>query len=362
MGRRVTNLNPGPAVLPLEVLEEAQAGLVDYGGTGMSLLEMSHRGDVYEKVHHETISTARRLTGAPDDFDILLLQGGATLQFTMVPMNLLGSGERAGYVLTGSWSRKAIADAWRHGDVTAVWEQGSEPWTLPDMADLAVDPGTRYIHITSNETIDGVQWSTFPEIGVPLVADMSSDYMSRPIPWDLFDLVYGGAQKNLGPAGVTVVFVRRRVLEAIPDDLGSALRYDTHAAASSLANTPPVAAVWLTGLVLAWIERQGGIAEMEQRAHRRAELVYGAIDRSDGFFRGPVSADARSLMNVVFRLPTVEQDKGFVAGAAERGIVGLAGHRSVGGVRASLYNALPVEAAELLVEWMEEFRAGADTA
>ena len=191
---------------------------------------------------------------------------------------------------------------------------------------------------------------------------MSSDYMSRPIPWDLFDLVYGGTQKNLGPAGVTLVFVRRSALEIIPENLGSALRYDTHAAASSLANTPPVAAIWLTGLVLAWIERQGGIAEMERRARHRAELVYGAIDRSGGFFHGPVAGVARSLMNVVFRLPTPEQDRQFIAGAIERGIVGMAGHRSVGGIRASLYNALPVGAAELLVEWMEEYRAGAATA
>ncbi len=362
MGRRVTNLNPGPAVLPLEVLEEAQAELVDFGGTGMSLLEMSHRGAVYEQVHHEAIAAARRLSGAPEDFEVLLLQGGATLQFSMVPLNLLGSSERAGYVLTGSWSRKAFADAGRHGDVTAAWVQGAEPWSVPDGADIVVPSGARYIHITSNETIDGVQWRSFPDVGVPLVADMSSDFMSRPIPWDRFDLAYGGTQKNLGPAGLTVVFVRRRVLDAVPEDLGSALRYDTHAASSSLANTPPVASIWLTGLVLAWTERQGGIPEMERRAHRRAELVYGAIDRSDGFFRGPVSGAARSLMNVVFRLPTAEHDRRFVAGAAERGIVGLAGHRSVGGIRASLYNALPVEAAELLVDWMEEFKAGAGTA
>jgi phosphoserine aminotransferase len=362
MGRRVTNLNPGPAILPVEVLENAQAELVDFGGTGMSLLEMSHRGEVYEGVHRETMAAARRLTGAPDDFEVLLLQGGATLQFSMVPLNLLGGGGSANYVLTGSWSRKALSDASRHGDVTAAWEQGAEPWRLPDPADLDVDPESRYLHITSNETIDGVQWRSFPDIGVPLVADMSSDYMSRPIPWDLFDLVYGGTQKNLGPAGLTVVFVRRRILDSIPDDLGSALRYDTHAAASSLANTPPVAAVWLTGLVLAWIERQGGIAEMERRASGRAGLVYEAIDRSEGFFHGPVARTARSLMNVVFRLPTAEQERQFVTGAAERGIVGLAGHRCVGGIRASLYNALPLEAAELLVDWMEQFRAGTNRA
>ena len=362
MGRRVTNLNPGPAILPVEVLEEAQAELIDFAGTGMSLLEMSHRGEVYESVHRETMAAARRLTGAPDDFEVLLLQGGATLQFSMVPLNLLGGGGRADYVVTGSWSRKALADALRYGDVTAVWEQGAEPWRLPDLADLEVDPGSRYLHITSNETIDGVQWRRFPDIGLPLVADMSSDYMSRPIPWDRFDVVYGGTQKNLGPAGLTVVFVRHRVLDSIPEELGSALRYDTHAAASSLANTPPVAAVWLTGLVLAWIERQGGIAEMERRASERAALVYEAIDRSEGFFLGPVERAARSLMNVVFRLPTAEQEHQFVTGAAERGIIGLAGHRSVGGIRASLYNALPLEAAELLVDWMEEFRAGTNRA
>ena len=284
------------------------------------------------------------------------------MQFSMVPLNLLGGGGRAGDVLTGSWSRKALADASRHADVTAVWEQGAEPWRLPEPADLDVDPESRYLHITSNETIDGVQWRSFPDVGVPLVADMSSDYMSRPIPWDLFDLVYGGAQKNLGPAGVTAVFVRRSALETIPDNLGSALRYDTQAAASSLANTPPVAAIWLTGLVLAWIERQGGIAEMERRAQKRADLVYGAIDRSGGFFHGPVATTARSLMNVVFRLPTAEHERQFLAGAAERGIVGLAGHRSVGGIRASLYNALLLEAAELLVDWMEQFRAGSNRA
>ncbi len=324
----------------------------------MSLIEMSHRSAAYDAVHEETTALVRSVFGVPDDFDVLFLQGGATLQFAMVPMNLLAEAQRGGYVASGSWGTKAIADAGHHGDVYTAWDGEPHGYArMPSTDEIELRPGTRYLHVTSNETIGGIRMVEWPDVDVPLVADMSSDYVSRPIPWERFDVVYGGAQKNLGPAGTTLVFVRRSVLEHTHRDLASYLRYDVHADARSLMNTPPVFAIWMMGKVMAWMKAEGGLAAMEAHAAEKSGAVYQAIDQSDGFYRSPVEPRDRSHMNVVFRLPTPELEAVFLKEAASRHLVGLKGHRSVGGIRASLYNALPMDAVDALTDHMAEFRA-----
>lgn len=358
MTGHVANFSAGPSTLPASVLEEARDQLVNYQGTGMSLIEMSHRGPHYTEVHSETTSLAREVLGVPDDFEVLFIQGGATLQFSMVPMNLLGEGESGGYVVSGSWAKKALADGQIYGDAYAAWDGAADSFRgMPSSEDLEVRPATRYLHVTSNETIGGIQMFAWPDVGVPLVADMSSDYMSRSVPWERFDLVYGGAQKNLGPSGVTIVFVRKSVLETTNRHLGAYLRYDVHADGDSLYNTPPVFSIWMVGKVLKWVVAQGGLAAMEAAARTKSGILYDAIAASDGFYRSPVEPDSRSLMNVVFRLPAEDLEVEFVGAATEAGLVGLKGHRSVGGCRASLYNAMPLDGVEALVGFMEQFKA-----
>ncbi len=354
---RVYNFSAGPSTLPPEVLAETQAELTEFGDTGMSLVEMSHRSDEYEAVHAEAAALAREALDVPDDFAVLFLQGGATLQFSMVPMNLLHDGDRAGYVVSGSWAEKALADARIYGDAYAAWDGEPGYDRMPAPGEVAVEDGSRYLHVTSNETIGGIQMWDWPEVGVPLVGDMSSDIMSRPLPWHRFDLVYAGAQKNLGPAGATLVFARDAAIDAARSDLGAYLRYDVHRDKSSLYNTPPVFAIWVIGKTLRWVRDRGGVVAMEVEARRKAGLVYDAIDGSDGFYRNPVDAGSRSLMNVVFRLPSEELEDEFLAEAEAGGLVNLRGHRSVGGVRASLYNAMPMEGAEALVDLMHDFRS-----
>jgi phosphoserine aminotransferase len=355
---RVHNFSAGPSTLPLEVLEEARAELVDYQGSGMSLLEMSHRGGHYEAVHTEALRLVREVGAVPDTHDVLFVQGGATLQFAAVPANLLGAGGRAGYVLSGAWARKAYDDAVRAGDAYVAWDGAGEDHTrMPAPAELAVEPGTRYLHITSNETIEGIRYAVWPEVDVPLVADASSDFFSRPVPWERFDVVYAGTQKNLGPAGMAVVVVRRAALAAAPDDLATYLRFATHAKSDSLYNTPPSFTVYMVGKVLRWIAAQGGLPAMAERAARKADLIYRAIDESDGYYTCPAAPDSRSHMNVVFRLPGADEEEAFLARAAEAGLVNLKGHRSVGGCRASLYNAMPEAGARALAELMADFRA-----
>ncbi len=355
---RVHNFSAGPSTLPVEALEEAKEEFVDYHGAGMSLVEMSHRGPEYEAVHDDAMTLARQVFEAPDDFEVLLLQGGATLQFAMVPMNLLGRGASGGYVLSGAWAVKALDDGGHHGEVYAAWDGEPSGYTrMPEPREVEVRPGTRYLHVTSNETIGGIQVHEWPDSGVPLVVDMSSDVMSRRVPWGRFDLVYAGAQKNLGPAGSTLVFVRRSVLETTRRDLAAYLRYDVHAGARSLYNTPPVFAIWVMGKTLRWVRDRGGLAAMEQSAQAKAGLLYGAIDTSDGFYRSPVEEASRSLMNVVFRLPSDELETEFLTLAEDEGLVNLRGHRSVGGVRASIYNAMPMAGVEALAAFMAEFRA-----
>jgi phosphoserine aminotransferase len=367
---RVHNFCAGPCTLPESVIQELADELPNFGGSGMSLIEMSHRDPVYDEVHHETIALLRELYLVPDEFSILLLQGGATLQFAMVPMNLLAGGEnpglrggenpalRGGYVVSGSWAKKAIDDANRiGGNAYEAWSGADGGFTrMPDRSELKIEDDSRFLHITSNETIGGIRLPQFYDLDVRQVADMSSDYLTRAVPWDRFDLVYGGAQKNLGPAGLTVVFIRNSVLEEAPDWIPSYLRYQTHAKADSLANTPPVFPVWATGKMLRWMKDNGGVAGMEERAAKRSALLYDRIDGGE-FYTSPVDVQCRSHTNVVFRLGSEELESRFLAEAAEAKLVNLKGHRSVGGIRASIYNALPTESVEALGQFMDQFAA-----
>jgi phosphoserine aminotransferase len=355
---RAHNFSAGPCILPQSVIEELSAELPNFDNTGMSIIEMSHRDPAYDAVHQETLGLFRELCQVPDDFSVLLLQGGATLQFAMVPMNLLTAGTAA-YTISGSWARKALADAEKIGATSVAWTGADENFTrMPSANELDLPAETRYLHVTSNETIGGIRLPEFYDLGdVAQVADMSSDYLTRPIPWDRFDLVYGGAQKNVGPAGLTVVFVRNSVLEAIPASVPSYLSYATHAKADSVANTPPVFAVWATGKMLRWIKDNGGVAGMEKAAELRSGMVYDAIDGSGGFYHSPVEVASRSHTNVVFTLADDDLQSAFLAGAKERNMTNLKGHRSVGGIRASIYNALPTESVEALVAYMGDFAA-----
>ena len=353
---RAHNFCAGPCTLPTEVLAELAAELPEFEGSGMSLIEMSHRDPVYDRIHHETMASLRELCSVPDDFSIQLLQGGATLQFAMVPMNLLTDGRPGAYAVTGSWAKKALADASLIGPTSVAWDGAEGGYTaMPTANELDLDDGLRYLHVTTNETIGGIRLPELYDLPIRQVADMSSDYLTRAIPWDRFDVVYGGAQKNIGPAGLTVVFVRDSILDDIPASVPSYLSYATHAAADSLANTPPVFAVWATGKVLSWIAEQGGIPAMEERAAQRSSMVYQAIDSSEGFYRSPVAVTDRSHTTVVFRLGSDDLEARFLVEAEAAGLVNLKGHRSVGGIRASIYNALPTDSVQALVDHMTTF-------
>ncbi len=352
---RALNFSAGPCTLPLEVLEEAQAEFVDYHGAGASLIELSHRGKEFSAVHEEALGLARSVAGAPDDFEVLFIQGGATLQFAMVPMNLLGHGRVGSVAVTGSWSKLALQDGSHHGDVRPAWNGAESGFTrMPLDDELEIPDGARYLHVCSNETIGGIRFPRWPAVGVPLVIDMSSEYLARPIPWDRADVVFGGVQKNLGPAGMAVVYIRRSVVESSNEDLAAYLQYKVHAAKESMYNTPPVFTIWMTGKVLRWMESSGGMAAMESAAARKAALVYDVID--EGWYRSPVAVADRSHMNVVWRLPTEELEAAFLAEASNAGMIGLRGHRSVGGVRASLYAAMPEAGVVALANLMRTFR------
>lgn len=357
MTARVYNFNPGPATLPLPVLEEIQRDLLDFAGTGMSILEVSHRSKEYEAVHLETEASMKELLGLGDDYRVLFLGGGASLQFAMVPLNFLPAGATADYILTGSWSEKAYEEAARIGQVNiAASTKDTNYDRIPNPEEIRLSPNPAYVHITSNNTIYGTQWASLPSFGeIPFVADMSSDILSRRFDARKFALIYAGAQKNLGPAGVTVVIIRQDMLEKVPKHLPVMLRYDIHAKNNSLYNTPPAFAVYTVMLVLRWVKAQGGLEAIEARNREKAALVYAAIDESGGFYRGHARPEARSLMNVTFRLPNEELEKAFLAEAKAAGLVGLKGHRSVGGMRASIYNAMPVEGCRLLAEFMRDF-------
>jgi len=351
---RVHNFGAGPCALPLEVLEEVSSEFPEYRDTGMTVIEMSHRSADYDEIHQGAKDLARRVSGAPAEFDILFIQGGATLQFGMVPMNLLGDGDAAGYVVSGSWGKKALADGKLFGGYSA-WDGADSGYTtMPAPGEVGLRPGSRYLHVTSNETIGGIRMVDPPATDVPLVNDMSSDYLARPIDWDRHAVVYGGVQKNLAPAGMALVFIRRSVVGE-RGDLPGYLRYSTHVEGDSLANTPPMFQIYLMGKVLAYLEARGGVEGLAKRSEEKSAAVYAAIEASDGFYRSPVAPEVRSHTNVVWRLPSEELETQFVAEAKDRGMIGLKGHRSVGGIRASLYAATEMPSVEALVEFMEEF-------
>lgn len=354
---RIYNFNPGPGTLPLPVLETAGEELVDYRQKGMSILEMSHRSPEYGRIHQEAMESFRRLLGLSGDFKLLFLGGGATLQFSMVPLNLLHSNQSCDFVISGSWAEKAYADAKKVGDARVVFDGADDGYaSLPDPGELRLNPGAAYLHMTSNETIGGIQWRDWPETGgVPIVCDMSSDILSRRLPCEKFGIIYAGAQKNLGPAGVTLVAIREDVLDRCALDLTACLSYRNHAGKDSLANTPPVFGVYLMKLVFDWLEENGGLDAAARWAQERSALVYAAIDGSGGFYRSPANRRNRSMMNVVFRLPTEDLEKRFIREAAAGGMAGLKGHRSVGGCRASMYNAMPLEGARALSDFMRDF-------
>lgn len=354
--QRIYNFSAGPAVLPLPVLEQAQRELIALPGVGMSVLEISHRSATFERILEQTAADLRALGGIPPTHKVLFLQGGASLQFSMVPMNLLSPGATADYIVTGGWAQKALKEAQRVGSVNVAASTEAEGFSrIPRQDELRLTPGAAYVHFTTNNTLFGTQWRTEPDVGsVPLVADASSDIFSRPIDVSKYALIYAGAQKNLGPSGVTLVIIREDLLARSSKALAPMLNYAVHAEHGSMYNTPNTFGIYLMGLVARWALGQGGLEEIGRRNDRKAARLYAEIDRT-GFYRGTAEPDSRSRMNVTFRLPSPELEKMFVAEAAAAGLDGLKGHRSVGGIRASIYNAFPEEGVDALVAFMREF-------
>jgi phosphoserine aminotransferase len=357
MTKRVFNFNPGPGTLPLEVLEQAQAEMLDFKGTGMSVMEMSHRSKEFESVIQTTEADLRELLSIPANYKVMFLQGGASLQFAMVPMNLRPTGTSADYIVTGVWGQTAIKEAKKLGTVRTAASTEAEGFkSLPEKLDL--DPKAAYLHFTSNETIHGVEYfvEPTPPTDVPLVCDASSDFISHPIDVSKYGLIYAGAQKNAGPSGVTIVIVRDDLLERTPADLPVMLDYKALAASGSLHNTPPSFSIYIVGLVLKWAKKVGGLAAIEKTNRIKADLVYKAIDNSGGFYSGHAMPAARSVMNIPFRLPSEELEDTFAKESKSAGLIGLKGHRSVGGIRASIYNAMTVEGVQVLADFMAEFQ------
>lgn len=354
---RIFNFSAGPCTLPLSVLEKMQKDFVDYQGAGMSLVEMSHRGKIYEAVHQEAVNLIKELMGVPANYHVLFLGGGATLQFGMIPMNFLWGGKSCDITMTGAWAQKAYDDASVVGKVNVVWDGKEYKYlNLPDPKTIKVHDDAAYFHLTSNETIGGVQWQDWPEVGnVPFVCDMSSDFMSRKVPVEKFALIYAGAQKNAGPAGATIVIMRDDMLKKCPEKIVAYLDYRLHVKNNSLYNTPPVFSIWMIKETMEWLKAQGGLAAAEKLATERSGLIYKAVDRHPDFFSCPIPQHCRSKMNVVFRLKSEELETKFLAGAKSHKLDGLKGHRSVGGCRASMYNAMPVAGAQALADYMDEF-------
>jgi phosphoserine aminotransferase len=356
MTEKIFNFSAGPAVLPLTVLEEAQRELVSLPGVGMSVMEISHRSKTFDDIIGSAERGVRELLGLPDNYQVLFLQGGASLQFSMIPMNFLPKGGSADYIVTGSWGKKAVKEAKREGTVNVAATMADGGFTrTPAQDEIKLDPNAAYVHITTNETIEGVEWKHEPEVGdVPLVADASSDILSHPIPAEKYALIYAGAQKNMGPSGVTLIIIRDDLLKRIPDNLHTMLDYRTHVENKSLYNTPNTWGIYIINLVCKWLKEKGGLQGMQRENEEKAKLLYDAIDATD-FYRGHADADSRSIMNVTFRLPSEELEKRFASEATAAGLDGLKGHRSVGGIRASIYNAFPREGVEALVSFMKEF-------
>lgn len=357
---RVWNFSPGPAVLPLPVLQEAQRDLLCLPGVGASVMEISHRSKVFEEIIRAAEENIRKLLGIPQHYHVLFLQGGARLQFGMIPMNFLrGSGKPADFILTGSWGVAALKEAQTQGPVRVLWDGKGEGYRrVPAPGEYQVNTDAAYVHFTSNETIEGVQFGSEPDVGdLPLVCDASSDFLSRPIPIERYALLYAGAQKNAGPAGVTIVIVRDDLVKRCPDDLPSMLNYRKHAEAKSLLNTPPCFAVYMVKLVTDWLLREfGDLAKMHEFNRRKAAILYEVIDQSQGYYRGHAHPEHRSLMNVTFRLPNETLEKKFLSEAEKAGFMHLEGHRSVGGCRASIYNAMPIAGVQALREFMIDFQ------
>ncbi len=349
------NFSAGPAVLPKDVLKQAQAEMLDYQDSGMSVMEMSHRGDEYIAIQAEAEKNLRTLLGIPDTYHVLFLQGGATTEFALIPMNLLHAGQTADYTLSGAWGKKAIDEAKSLGKVNVIADtNAARPCRVPAPADIKETPGAAYVHLTSNETISGAQWKAFPKTAAPLVADMSSDICSRAIDVSRFGVIYAGAQKNLGPSGVTVVIIRKDLAEGARKDIPSIFRYQTHAEAESMLNTPPCYSIYLLMLVTRWLQKQGGIAAMQKINDAKAAKLYAAIDATE-FYRGAADLAHRSTMNVTFNLPSEDLEKKFAKEADAAGLKQLKGHRSVGGLRASIYNAFPPEGVDALIAFMRDF-------
>ncbi|MBI9015999.1 MAG: 3-phosphoserine/phosphohydroxythreonine transaminase [Phycisphaerae bacterium] len=357
---RSHNYYAGPAAMPTEVMLEAQAELLDYKGTGMSIMETSHRSKEYDAIHCEAIEMLKSLLGLGDDYSVMFLQGGASMQFAMIPMNFLNANNSADYITTGAWSKKALKEAKIIGNakVAASTEVDGVFTSLPKQTDLTLDPNAAYCHLTSNNTIYGTQFSKFPTTGnVPMVIDMSSDILSKPVDLTNVGVIYAGAQKNLGPAGVTLVIMRKDMLEKCNDGLPTMLSYKTHAEANSLFNTCPTFPIYMVNKVLHWIINNGGLEGMAKRNEAKGKLIYNAIDGSGGYYVNKIAAEDRSLMNVVFNLPTAELEAKFVKEATAARFFGVKGHRSIGGIRASIYNAASVESVTAFTEFMAQFAA-----
>jgi phosphoserine aminotransferase len=356
MTERIFNFSAGPGVLPLPVLEEAQRDLISLPGVGMSILEISHRSKTFDEIINQAETGLRELLGLGKNHHVLFLQGGASLQFSMVPMNLLPMDSSADYIVTGAWSKKAVKEAKRVGTVNIAATTADGNFArIPGQDELELDPKAAYVHFTTNNTIFGTEWAREPEVGdVPLIADASSDILSRPIPAEKYGLIYAGAQKNMGPSGVTLVIIRDDLLSRIPDGLHTMLDYRTHIEAKSLYNTPNTFGIYIIHLVCKWLRGKGGLEGMQRENEEKANILYGTID-SSSFYRGHADPDSRSLMNVTFRLPSEALERQFATEATAAGLDGLKGHRSVGGIRASIYNAFPKEGVEVLVSFMKEF-------
>ncbi len=358
MPDRIWNFNPGPSTLPLSVLERIKSDLPNYNSSGMAVMELSHRSKDYSAIHDETQSLFRELLNFSDDYQVLLLQGGASMQFAMVPFNLMKPGMSADYIITGSWSKKAFTEGKIIGHANVAGSSESKNFNfIPNENGLTFNPDAAYIHVTSNNTIAGTQWQAFPKTGgIPLIADMSSDILSRKLDISKFGIIYAGAQKNLGPSGVTVVIIKKSLLDKCRDDIPTLLQYKTHADKNSLFNTPPTYSIYIMKLVLEWVKDLGGLDAIEARNKKKANTLYSAIDKSNDFYRGTVEKESRSKMNVTFRLPTEELEAQFIKDGLAAGFGGLKGHRSVGGIRVSMYNALEPQGIEELAEFMMSFK------
>lgn len=351
--KRAYNFNAGPSAMPLEVLQAAQAEFLDYQNTGMSIIEMSHRSKEYDALHQETKALLKELMEIPDDYEVLFIQGGGSTQFLMTAANFLKT--KAAYINTGVWSKKALAEAKFYGTAYEAASSADKNHSyIPQ--EIKLEPATDYLHITANNTIYGTEYKDFPHVQVPLICDMSSDILSRKVDVNKFALIYAGAQKNLGPAGVVIVIVKKDFLEQANNNLPTMLKYSTFAANDSLYNTPPVFCIYMINKTLHWIKDQGGVAAIESANKAKAQVIYDVIDNSQGFYKGHAQKEYRSLMNITFNLATPEMEKDFIAAGKAAGFVGIGGHRLVGGCRASTYNAVPLEACQALAAFMVDYQ------